>query len=140
MLWRSGFHGCYLLAFIQKTIAQINPIAEKGHFQRKIAKSCNQMFILKVNLLAASVLLRLRTECPYQYHFYVQLSMVVLVRHCHLLTPAEKINKTILRIITVCLLFKFLQSDFLSHLMPLVLSVPPENIKNHIFFWCFQGV
>ena len=92
------------------------------------------MFILKVNLLAASVLLRLRTEYPYQYHFYVQLSMVVLVRHCHLLTPAEKIYKTILRIIAVCSLFNVFQSDLLSHLMPLVLSLPPENIKNHNFF------
>ena len=140
MFRRSGLHGCYLLAFPQKTIAQINPLTEKGYFPRKIAKSCNRMFILKVNLLAASVLLRLRTEYPYQYHFYVQLSMVVLVRHCHLLTPAEKIYKTILRIIAVCSLFNVFQSDFLSHLMPLVLSVPPENIKNHNFFWCFQRV
>lgn len=129
MFRRSGLHGCYLLAFPQKTIAQINPLTENGYFPRKIAKSCNRMFILKVNLLAASVLLRLRTEYPYQYHFYVQLSMVVLVRHCHLLTPAEKIYKTILRIIAVCSIFKVLQSDFLSNFMPQVFSIPNENIK-----------
>ena len=87
------------------------------------------MFILKVNLLAASVLLRLRTEYPYQYHFYVQLSMEVLVRQCQLRTPAEKIYKTILRIIAVCSIFKVLQSDFLSNFMPQVFPIPNENIK-----------